>query len=246
MRITRDFHAVWPTTAVSAQEAWCRPNPGYASPSSPPPPRRSHSPSGIAQGEPGGQAPKIHDFQAEEGAKPDLDNRRGSVAPPASFARSAGAATVRWNSLGTPAVVTGAAPLAEGLGADPEQAARAYLKANENLFGLSGEAVDALEKIAANPVGEGHAVLLRQKFGDLPAGVDGQVVIGVRDGKVFHVTSTLSRSSEAPPAARITEQRPWRSPPRTAASTWPRPGPSRSPPWRCPHPTGRTGPSRSS
>ncbi|GAA2994431.1 M36 family metallopeptidase [Streptosporangium longisporum] len=162
---------------------------------------------GVAQGEPGGQPPRALDFQAEHGAKPDLDNRRGSVAPPSSSARSlASAATVRWNALGTPAVVTSSAPLAEGLGADPEQAARAYLKANENLFGLSAEAVDALQKIAANPVGDGHAVLLRQKFGDLPAGVDGQVVVGVKDGKVLHVTSTLSRSTQAPPAARLTQQ----------------------------------------
>ncbi|GAA4222288.1 hypothetical protein FHR32_003963 [Streptosporangium album] len=161
---------------------------------------------GVAESEPGVQAPTVHDFQAEEHGKPDLDNRRGSVAPPASFARTANAATIRWNTLGTPAVVTGSAPLAEGLGADPEQAARAYLKANENLFGLSGEAVDALEKVAVNPIGNGHAVLLRQRFGDLPAGVDGQVAIGVTGGKVVHVTSTLSRSTAAPPAAAITGQ----------------------------------------
>src|SRR3954447_24584790 len=103
---------------------------------------------GIANGEPGGQSPKIHDFQAEQGAKPDLDNRRGSVAPPVSLSRSASTATIRWNTLGTPAVITDSAPLAEGLGSDPEQAARAYIKANETLFGLSGEAVDGLEKIA--------------------------------------------------------------------------------------------------
>ncbi|MEV8633059.1 M36 family metallopeptidase [Streptosporangium sp. NPDC051023] len=169
---------------------------------------------GLAQAQPGGQPPKAHDFQAEEHEKPDLDNRRGSVPPPALLAKAANAATIRWNSLGTPAVVTGAdtgaesgvAPLAEGLGSDPEQAARAYLKANEPLFGLSAEAVDALEKVAVNPVGEGHAVLLRQRFGDLPAGVDGQVAIGVANGKVLHVTSTLSRSSAPPPAAKITAQ----------------------------------------
>ncbi|WP_307845205.1 M36 family metallopeptidase [Planomonospora sp. ID67723] len=160
---------------------------------------------GVAQSGPG-KSPDVHDFQAEQHGRPDLDNRRGSVAPPAALAKAAGAVTVRWNALGTPAVVTGSAPLAEGLGSDPEQAARAYLKANENLFGLDAAAVDALEKVAANPIGDGHAVLLRQKFGDLPAGVDGQVVVGVAGGKVFHVTSTLSRSTAAPPAAVLTEQ----------------------------------------
>ncbi|MFF0574082.1 M36 family metallopeptidase [Streptosporangium saharense] len=170
---------------------------------------------GLAQETPSGSAqqPRAHDFQAEEHEKPDLDNRRGSVPPPTSLAPPSGA-TVRWNALGTPAVVTGAldtavgvVPLAEGLGADPERAARAYLKANEPLFGLSAGEVDALEKVAVNPIGDGHAVLLRQRFGDLPAGVDGQVAIGVVDGKVLHVTSTLARSSAPPPAARITEQR---------------------------------------
>lgn len=161
---------------------------------------------GIAQGQPGGQPPGSHDFQAERYEKPDLDNRRGSVAPPASLG-TAGTATIRWNALGTPATVTGSAPLAKGLGADPEQAARAYLKANEPLFGLSAEAVDALERVAVNPIGDGHAVLLRQRFGDLPAGIDGQVAVGVAGGEVVHVTSTLSRSSAPPPAARITERR---------------------------------------
>ncbi|MGW7483840.1 M36 family metallopeptidase [Nonomuraea muscovyensis] len=163
---------------------------------------------GAAQAEPGGTAPVVHDFQAEEHGKPDLDNRRGSVPPPAGInARSAGpAARVRWNALGTPAVVTGAEPLAEGLGADPEQAARAYLKAHETLFGLSAQAVDALERVAVNPIGDGHAVLLRQRFGDLPAGVDGLVSVGVLGGTVRHVTSSLSRETGAPPAARLTEQ----------------------------------------
>ncbi|MDF5751437.1 M36 family metallopeptidase [Spongiactinospora sp. TRM90649] len=158
-----------------------------------------------ALGEQGAPVPRVLDFQAEEHAKPDLDNRRGTVAPPAML-RARSDVSIRWNSLGTPAVVTGRTPLAEGLGADPERAARAYLRANEAMFGLSAAGVDALEKVAANPIGEGHAVLLRQRFGDLPSGVDGLVAVGVHDGKVVHVTSTLSRETGAPPAARIAER----------------------------------------
>ncbi|MFI0417747.1 M36 family metallopeptidase [Spongiactinospora sp. 9N601] len=160
------------------------------------------STAGVALSEPGTHSPKVFDFQGEEHGKPDVDNRRGFVAPPATLDRAG--TTVRWNSLGTPAVVTGRKPLAEGLGADPEQAARAYLKANEGMFGLPAAAVDALEKVAVNPIGKGHAVLLRQRFGGLPAGVDGMVAVGVFDGSVVHVTSTLSRETGAPPAARIT------------------------------------------
>ncbi|WP_223166803.1 M36 family metallopeptidase [Nonomuraea sp. SYSU D8015] len=166
------------------------------------------APTGAARGAPGGQAPIVHDFQAEEHGKPDVDNRQGRVPPPAGVnARRAGPeAEIRWNALGTPAAVVSAEPLAEGLGADPEQAARAYLKNNEAIFGLSAEAVDALERVAVNPIGAGHAVLLRQKFGDLPAGVDGLVAVGVVDGTIRHVTSSLSRATQAPPAAAITAQ----------------------------------------
>ncbi|MGW2159441.1 M36 family metallopeptidase [Nonomuraea sp. NPDC001699] len=162
---------------------------------------------GAARGEPGGQAPIVHDFQAEQHGRPDLDNRQGRVPPPAGVAARAAGAEIRWNALGTPAVVTGAAPLAEGLGEDPEKAARAYLAANEPLFGLSAEEVAGLEKVAVNPLGAGHAVLLRQKFGGLPAGVDGLVAVGVAHGKVRHVTSSLAREQAAPPAAAISEAR---------------------------------------
>ncbi|MFC7588456.1 M36 family metallopeptidase [Nonomuraea antimicrobica] len=66
--------------------------------------------------------------------------------------------------------------------------------------------MDALETVAVNPIGSGHAVLLRQRFGDLPAGVDGLVSVGVSDGQVRHVTSSLSRQTAAPPAAALTAQ----------------------------------------
>ncbi|WP_235854355.1 M36 family metallopeptidase [Nonomuraea aridisoli] len=163
---------------------------------------------GAAQGERREPPSVVHDFQAENHGKPDVDNRQGRVPPPAGAnARRAGpAADIRWNNLGTPATVTSAEPLAEGLGADPVQAAKTYLKDNESVFGLSAEAVDALETVAANPIGDGHAVLLRQRFGDLPAGVDGLVSVGVTGGQVVHVTSSLSRETGAPPAAAITAE----------------------------------------
>ncbi|PRX69545.1 fungalysin metallopeptidase (M36) [Nonomuraea fuscirosea] len=164
---------------------------------------------GAARGEPGGQAAVVHDFQAENHGEPDVDNRQGRVPPPAEADRRAAAtdARITWNALGTPAAVVSAKPLAEGLGSDPVQAAKTYLKNNQNVFGLTAESVDALETVAVNPIGEGAAVLLRQRFGDLPAGVDGLVAVGVSGGQIRHVTSTLSRSTEAPPAAAITAER---------------------------------------
>ncbi|GII67388.1 hypothetical protein Skr01_74730 [Sphaerisporangium krabiense] len=154
-------------------------------------------------------AETIQDARAAGHGKPDLDNRRGSVPPPSTglAARGAGTGTqVRWNALGTPAVITGSTPLAEHLGADPVQAARAYLKSHEDLFGLSAAEVDALERVGVNPIGPGHAVLLRQRFGGLPAGVDGMVIVGVVGGKVEYVTSSLSRDTASPPAAAIAEK----------------------------------------
>ncbi|MFD0886353.1 hypothetical protein ACFQ08_17540, partial [Streptosporangium algeriense] len=91
------------TVIAAATAALALPLPGLAQETSP----------GPAQQKPGGQASGTHDFQAEEHEKPDLDNRRGTVPPPASLAKAANA-TIRWNSLGTPAVVTGAPATAAG------------------------------------------------------------------------------------------------------------------------------------
>ncbi|WP_424531139.1 M36 family metallopeptidase [Sphaerisporangium viridialbum] len=160
---------------------------------------------GVAQGEQRREPRKLPVVHGDGHGKPDKDNRKGRVAPPRS-AKTPAKGTLRWNDLGTPALVASEEPLAVGLAADPVQAARAYLKASTDLFGLQAEAVDALETVAVNPIGKGYAVLLRQKFGGLPAGYDGLVAVGVTDGKVLHASSTLSRATSAPPAAVITEQ----------------------------------------
>lgn len=134
---------------------------------------------------------------------PDKDARTGHLAPTTRQQSAARGVTVRWNPLGTPASVTDTGPLAAGLPGDPERVARAYLTGHRDLFGLDAAAVAALEKVAVNPIGEGAAVLLRQRFGDLPAGYDGLAAIGVSGGKVVSVTSTLSRHTAAPPSATL-------------------------------------------
>jgi extracellular elastinolytic metalloproteinase len=155
---------------------------------------------------------QVPDIQGGPAALPDKDVRPGRAAPTATqqtqVRKTQGAdATVRWNALGTPATLTAAGtPLATGLPADPEQAARAYLKANAAVFGQTDASLNALEKVAVNPIGKGAAVLLRQRFGDLPAGYDGQVAVGVVGGKVVSVTSTLARDTAAPAAATLSSQ----------------------------------------
>src|SRR5207248_2659385 len=78
-----------------------------------------------------------------------------------------------------------------------------YLQLNRDLFGLDADAVSSLERVSVSPIGAGAAVLLRQRFGDLQAGYDGQVVVAVRGGSVLHVTSSLSRDTRAPGPATL-------------------------------------------
>lgn len=105
-----------------------------------------------------------------------LDARTGTVEPTDAQRATAAAlgADVRWNRFGTPHSlfrVSGA--LASDLPSDPVAAAREFLRANSALFRLKAADVDDLEVVGNTPVGAGHAVLLRQRFGSLRAGTDG-------------------------------------------------------------------------
>jgi extracellular elastinolytic metalloproteinase len=145
------------------------------------------------------------DVQGEQRGHADVD-RRGRASSTAAQ-RAAGKGNARFGALGTPAVVVDPGkPLATGLPADPEAAARAYLARERALFGLSQEQVDALEVVAVNPLGKGAAVLLRQVFGDLRTAHDGLVSVGVVGGTVVSVTSSLTKGSAQPQPARLTPQ----------------------------------------
>ncbi|WP_328468219.1 M36 family metallopeptidase [Actinoplanes sp. NBC_00393] len=147
---------------------------------------------------------KVHGEEHHDKIK---DNRRGRVAPTSQQKAQAAevGADARWNALGTPAALTASEePLATGLPADPVAAAKAYVAANLDVLGLTAEGAAALEVLTSAPLGEGAAVILRQKFGDLPAGVDGLLSVGVRGGQVWYVSSSLSRDAGAPEPATIT------------------------------------------
>jgi extracellular elastinolytic metalloproteinase len=135
-----------------------------------------------------------------------VDNRGGSAAPTAgqrSLVRDDNLVT-RWNKLGTPASVTPAkGRLAAGLKGDPEAVARGFLKNSVGLFSLRTTAVDDLETVTQTKVGEGTVVLLRQRFGKLPAAHDGLVAVAVKGGDVLRVTSSLSPQTSAPAAATV-------------------------------------------
>ncbi|MGH2400709.1 MAG: M36 family metallopeptidase, partial [bacterium] len=87
-------------------------------------------------------------IQGDRQPTKEKDNRKGVVAPTArQLARAAALhARARWNRLGTPAVLAATGtPLATGLGADPVQAAKAYVAANRDVLGLTRSGADALE-----------------------------------------------------------------------------------------------------
>ncbi|MFB9239416.1 M36 family metallopeptidase [Plantactinospora siamensis] len=152
------------------------------------------------------------------------DNRTGLVAPTTHQRdRAAGlGARARWNSFGTPATLTAPdRPLATGLPADPARAARAYVAANRDLLGLTARGADALEQLAVVPMGEGAAVLFRQRFGDLPAAVDGMLAVGLRKGEVWYVSSSLAPDAAAPQPATLSRADAERAAVRDAATATP-------------------------
>ncbi|GGN22166.1 hypothetical protein FHR83_002248 [Actinoplanes campanulatus] len=151
------------------------------------------------------ETPEIH---ADHDHGELIDNRKGRVAPSAEQRTLAAEAdaSARWTVFGTPASLTAttAEPLAAGLPAEPVAAARAYVTGNLDVLGITTAAAESLELLTTRKLGEGDVVLLRQRFGDLDAGRDGLISIGLRDGKVWHVSSSLARDAAAPQPATLT------------------------------------------
>lgn len=164
------------------------------------------APVGLAQEDPGPPS----GVPGEEAADKSKDNRRGQIQPTARQQEKANqlGAKARFNKLGTPALVTPEAeePLADGLAADPVDAAEQFVADNADLLGLTDAGIDSLEVLTVAPMGEGAAVIFRQMFGELVAGYDGMLVIGVRDGEVWHVSSSLSREATDPEPATLSEE----------------------------------------
>ena len=111
---------------------------------------------------------------------------------------------MRWNQFGTPASMSSeTGTLAEGLSGNAVAVARAWTNENRELFGLSEQSVADLELIYSVPIGAGRAVLFQQRFGDLPAGHDGLLSIGVRGDTVVYVSSSIAPDSAAPGEATV-------------------------------------------
>ena len=122
----------------------------------------------------------------------EKDNRPGHANPSQNQQASAARfATVRWNEFGTPSSIGPAMSLASGLGQDPATAAREFLTRNQDVFGVDEAAVAAMDVLSVSPIGTASVVLLRQRFGALPAGHDGLAAVLVQNGTALRVTSSL-------------------------------------------------------
>ncbi|MEV4312933.1 M36 family metallopeptidase [Actinocrispum sp. NPDC049592] len=141
----------------------------------------------------------------------DVDNRPAAAEPSREQVATAaqGSTTVRWNKYGTPGTLVPKIELQQQkrkVAADPVAIARAYLADNQAAFKVSAQTVGDMEVLVNRPMGQGHYVMLRQKFGGVPALLDGLAVFGIRDGAVAYFSSTLSPDRAAPEAATLSQQ----------------------------------------
>ncbi|HEX8649767.1 MAG TPA: M36 family metallopeptidase [Pyrinomonadaceae bacterium] len=132
----------------------------------------------------------VHDKPA------DFDARVGKIAPTSAqlaIVSNLGA-EARWNRFGTPhSLIKHGGFLATGLSGDAVTAARNWIRANRALFRLSDQSVTRLELLNDSRMArsDGHAVIFRQRFGNLAAAQDGMVTVGITNGKVAYVSSSI-------------------------------------------------------
>jgi extracellular elastinolytic metalloproteinase len=166
--------------------------------------------------EPSGQG---FSFQGEGDQIADLDAREGTVAPTArqrDIAADLGASAVRWNDFGTPHVlINHGGYLSAARDGAAVDVARQFVRANRELFRMSAAEVTALEVLGDAPLYDSpdltrvrdgqpaansdvaHVVTFRQTFGELNAGHDGMLIVGVqRDGRVAWVSSSVTGDAE--------------------------------------------------
>ena len=75
-------------------------------------------------------------------------------------------------------------------------------------LGTDAERGDCTRGSCGGPDGSRRRGAVPQRFGGLHAGVDGLLAVGVRDGAVYYVSSSLARSSAAPAGATQCRRRP--------------------------------------
>ncbi len=140
----------------------------------------------------------------------DVDTR--GVTRPSAAQRSAAArldaVSLRWNDFGTPSSILPAdGSLGRATSSNAVTAARSWLVANAATFGLEPSQLQpqALELVDDHrmPGSPGHAVLFRQVFDGLRPALGSMVTVGVARGEIAYVSSSLTRTTEDPPAAEL-------------------------------------------
>ena len=143
----------------------------------------------------------------------DVDER--GTALPTSTQRAAASrlgASLRWNDFGTPAsILPTNGSLGRASSTDAVVAARSWLRAHRAVLGLSTAQVDGLElvnnqRFAQSPA---RAVLFRQRFGDLSPAIGSMVTVGVADGRIAYVSSSLTRTTSVPATPELTALQAW-------------------------------------
>jgi extracellular elastinolytic metalloproteinase len=141
----------------------------------------------------------------------DLDLRTGAIAPSARQRQLVAAMGARasWNQFGTPQSLSpvGGGYLATGLSLNEVEAAREWITSNRDLLRLSAAGVRNLSVVRNAPIGSGRAITFQQKFGALPAGLDGRVTLAVANGRVAYVSSSLAPHGAISGRAPISSQR---------------------------------------
>jgi hypothetical protein len=139
---------------------------------------------------------------------PDLDRRQTEVGPTLDRRRLAHriGTRVSWNGFGTPAsLINHRGVLGSAAGDDAVTVARQWVGANKRLFGLSDAEVTGLEVLNEGrmPGSDAAAVLFRQGFGELAAGVDGLLAVGVDGNEIVYVSSSVAPNQGSPAEPQI-------------------------------------------
>ncbi len=161
-----------------------------------------------------GPAPSLVTLGDPVAGPSDVD-RRGTVLPTAAQRRAAGtlgAVDLRWNDFGTPSSILPAdGSLGRASSDDAAKAARAWLSDHAPVFGLRRAQVADLEVVNAQRFAQSNAraVLFRQRFGTLSPALGSMVTVGVADGEIAYVSSSLTRSAGVVPAAVLSGLQGW-------------------------------------
>lgn len=144
----------------------------------------------------------------------DLD-ARGVTEPSAAQIRAAsklGVNDVRWNDFGTPAsLLPRSGSLGKATSTDPAVAARAWLRSHASVFGLSTAQIDSLELVNVQQFAQSgaRAVLFRQRFGSLVASIGSMVTVGVANGHIAYVSSSLTKTTGSPAEPALSPLQGW-------------------------------------